>query len=148
MKIKDQKIKIDHQLDNGDFLSSEIRVEYEKGDNIPFCLDEARKILAESIANGRPDVYSKLLSMMGVDYSEKQLRIKQDYYQRLCGEIDKLKRQIAASQEDLEFLFSVEDRLEKLDVLIKEFNGYGEFLELLRASITIGGHKLLKGENK
>ncbi|NET28851.1 hypothetical protein [Okeania sp. SIO1I7] len=124
MEILRQTLKLEHELNDGDVLISEVEFDFEDGDNHAEVLEKVRAMLVDNISNGRPDIADKCRHSMGMEYSLQQLDHDKACYRQLCNDIEKLKTEIRIKQEDLAFLLSTNDRLKKIDKVIKDFNYY------------------------
>ncbi|NEO55922.1 MAG: hypothetical protein F6K54_24350 [Okeania sp. SIO3B5] len=143
-----QRIQYNHKCDDDSLLSSEVEFSYEVGRVPAFEIDVAKINIAQAISAGRPDIYKKALFHMGVQYSIPELREKTQRFQKLCGQIDRLKFKITQKEEALKFLFGAEDKLDTLIEKMKTTGIFPEFCNFLEAFTMIKGSEDLKEEKE
>ncbi|GGA56077.1 hypothetical protein [Okeania sp. KiyG1] len=148
MTILKQTLRLEHKLDDGDVLSSEIEFDFDGYDNYDETLNEARQFLVDIISNGRPGIIDKCRHAMGMRYSQAEFNKDWLHYQQLCLNIDKNKLKIATKRKNLKFLLDADNRLTALEQMMKTAGFYQEFCDLLEASTKVQGGEDLKEEKE
>jgi len=101
MKYSKQTIWLEYKLEEGHFISSEIEIKFDKLDDISVeeCLAEAREDLAQTLANGRPEVYAGCCAALGIRCSVFKLEEMQKEHDRVCAAIEDLQYKIRYAEE-------------------------------------------------